>query len=76
MRYRRALIALNRGLVEDMRIDIEIALKFEPKNKFVPKELNQLEEKYEERRKIHILVQDLIRGRSSLNPLEVQCSCD
>lgn len=44
-RNRRALACIGLGFIEDARTDLEIALKFEPKNNFVSKELRQLEEK-------------------------------
>ena len=43
VRYRRLLALLNLGLIEGTRMDLQIALKFEPKNKFMLKELEKLE---------------------------------
>ena len=34
------------GLVKDASVDLQITVKFEPKNKFVLKELRKLEEDY------------------------------
>jgi len=43
VRYRRLLAVLNLRLIEGTRMDLQIALKFELKNKFMLKELEKLE---------------------------------